>query len=51
MSEETKKTTWDEIKPIIERFCVWVDQPEIGWFQKAWKSLDAAGLTNYTTDV
>jgi hypothetical protein len=43
--------TWAEIKPIIERFCVWTDQPEIGWFQKAWKSLDAAGLTHYTNDV
>lgn len=51
MPEEMKTITWDEIKPIIENFCVWADQPEIGWFQKAWKSLDAAGLTNYTTDV
>jgi len=45
------KVTWDEIKPIIENFCVWADKPEIGWFQKAWKSLDAAGLTTCTNDV
>jgi hypothetical protein len=51
MPEELKKVTWDEIKPIIERFCVWANQPEICWFQKAWKSLDAAGLTDYVTDV
>jgi len=51
MAEEMKTITWDEIKPIIENFCVWVDQPEIEWFKKAWKSLDAAGLTDYTTDV
>lgn len=51
MPDETKKITWDEIKPIIANFCVWVDQPEMGWFRKAWKSLGAAGLTNYTTDV
>jgi len=51
MPDETKRITWEEIKPIIANFYVWADQPEIGWFQKAWKSLDAAGLTNYTTDV
>lgn len=51
MLGETKKITWDDIRPIIERFYVWRNQPEVGWFQKAWKSLDAAGLTSYTTGV
>ena len=51
MLDEPKKITWNEITPIIRHFCVWSDQPELGWFRKAWKSLDAAGLTSYTTDV
>lgn len=46
-----KTVSWEEIKPIIDNFCIWVDQPEISWFRKAWTSLEAEGLTNYTTDV
>lgn len=46
-----KTISWEEIKPIVQTFCVWADQPELRWFRKAWKSLEARGLTRYTTDV
>ena len=51
MSEEVRTVTWDEIRSIIETFCVWADHPEIAWFQKAWQSLNVAGMTKYTNDV
>ena len=51
MPHDINTITWDDIKPTIRHLCVWDGEPELGWFQKAWKSLDMAGLTSYTTDV
>lgn len=46
-----KAIDWEEIELIIRWFYVWQDQPEKSWFQKAWRSIQQAGLSTYATDI
>ncbi|HQH53731.1 MAG TPA: hypothetical protein PKY01_14980 [Candidatus Hydrogenedentes bacterium] len=50
MSGNPEVISWDEIEPLISRFTVWVDSPELVWFAKAWRGLAAAGLTAYSNE-
>jgi len=42
---------WDEAADIFERFCVFVGQPEMRWFKKAWLGFIDAGKANYSNDI
>jgi hypothetical protein len=42
---------WDEAAEIFGQFCIFVGQPEMRWFKKAWQGFIDAGKASYDDDV
>jgi len=42
---------WKEASGILERFCLFVDHPEMRWFKKAWQGFVDVGKASYEDDV
>ncbi len=42
---------WEEVSDIFRQFCLFVDEPEMRWFRKAWQGFVQAGKASYENDV
>ncbi len=42
---------WEEASDIFKQFCLFVDEPEMRWFKKAWQGFVDAGKASYESDV
>ncbi len=42
---------WEEVSDIFRQFCLFVDEPEMRWFRKAWRGFVQAGKASYENDV
>lgn len=42
---------WEQAKDIFEKFTVFMDEPEMRWFEKVWKSFIKNGLASYANEI
>ena len=42
---------WEEVSDIFRQFCLFVSEPEMRWFRKAWHGFIQAGKASYENDV
>ncbi len=50
-NKSAQAISWDEIEPLLSRMYVWSGNPEAGWFHRAWRGLEKAGLTSYANET
>ena len=51
LSEQADIIEWEEARDIFEVFTVFVGEPELRWFEKAWKGFIDMGLASYGDDT
>lgn len=42
---------WEEVADLFRQFCLFVDEPEMRWFKKAWQDFVQAGKASYENEV
>jgi len=51
LSPQAEIIEWEEASDIFEAFTVFANEPELRWFEKAWKGFIEMGLASYGNDT